>query len=120
MRSKIPAFRTTACFLAVICLTAQAAFPGFAEESGRQTVKVAVQNHTTYANQDASGGWSGLDVECMISIAQKAGFDLRFIDSTTDPDYFGGLDAGMNGHPAKPIHPKKLLVSGCGILFLTR
>ena len=120
MKRGIPALRMIACFLAAICLMAQADFPSFAEEGGRQIVKVAVLNHTTYANQDASGGWSGLDVECMISIAQKAGFDLRFIDSTTDPDYFGGLDAGMNGHPAKPIHPKKLLVSGCGILFLTR
>jgi len=94
MRSRIPAFRIIACFLAVICLTAQAAFPAFAEENGRQTVKVAVLNHSIYANQDASGAWSGLDVECMISIAQKAGFDLQFIDSATDPDYLGGLDDG--------------------------
>ena len=83
-----------ACFLTVICLTAQAASPAFAAGSGRQTVKVAVLNHSTYANQDVSGEWSGLDIECMISIAQKAGFDLQFIDSTTDPDYLGGLDAG--------------------------
>ncbi len=83
-----------ACFITVICLTAQAASPAFAAGSGRQTVKVAVLNHSTYANQDVSGEWSGLDIECMISIAQKAGFDLQFIDSTTDPDYLGGLDAG--------------------------
>jgi len=94
MKRGIPALRMIACFLAAICLMAQADFPSFAEEGGRQIVKVAVLNHTTYANQDASGGWSGLDVECMISIAQKAGFDLRFIDSTTDPDYLGGLDDG--------------------------
>ena len=67
MRSRIPAFRIIACFLAAICLTAQAAFPAFAEESGRQTVKVAVLNHSIYANQDASGAWRGLDVECMSS-----------------------------------------------------
>lgn len=94
MKRRIPALRMIACFVAVICLTVQGAFPAFAEESGRQTVKVAVLNHSTYANQDASGAWSGLDVECMISIAQKAGFDLQFIDSTTDPDYLGGLDDG--------------------------
>jgi len=94
MKRRIPAFRMIACFLAVICLAVQAAFPAFAEGSGRQTVKVAVLNHSTYANQNASGEWSGLDVECMISIAQKAGFDLQFIDSTTDPDFLGGLDDG--------------------------
>jgi ABC-type amino acid transport substrate-binding protein len=94
MKRRIPALRMITCFLAVLCLTVQAAYPALAEESGRQTVKVAVLNHSTYANQDASGEWSGLDIECMISIAQKAGFDLQFIDSTTDQDYLGGLDDG--------------------------
>ena len=94
MKKRIPALRRLVCVLAALCLTAQAALPAFAKERGRQTVRVAVLNHSTYANQDASGDWSGLDIECMISIAQKAGLDLQFIDSSTDPDYLGGLDDG--------------------------
>src|SRR5574344_246363 len=60
----------------------------------RTTVKVGVLNDTTYADQDENGNWKGLDIECMISVAQKAGFDLSFIDSSCDPDFLGGLADG--------------------------
>jgi signal transduction histidine kinase/ABC-type amino acid transport substrate-binding protein len=59
-----------------------------------KTVKVGVLNNTTYADQDENGVWRGIDVECLISIAQKAGFQLEFIDSTNDPDFMGSLDNG--------------------------
>lgn len=94
MKEKMQALKIVVCFLLLVCMGTQALFPAYAEESGRQTVKVAVLNNTTYADQDDSGEWSGLDIECMISIAQKAGFDLQFIDSSTDPDFLGGLDSG--------------------------
>lgn len=69
--------------------------PALAEETPEmQTVKVAVLNHTTFASQDENGIWSGTDVEYMISVAQKAGFRLEFIDSANDPDFLGNLENG--------------------------
>ena len=65
-----------------------------AEGDARPMVRVAVLNHTTYADQDANGEWQGLDVECMINVAQRAGFQVEFVDSLLDPDFLGGLDRG--------------------------
>jgi hypothetical protein len=76
MKKMNRASRIVTCLLSVLCLLAQFPFPAFAEESGRETVKVAVLNHTTYADRNEDGEWSGMDIDCMISIAQKAGFDL--------------------------------------------
>jgi signal transduction histidine kinase/ActR/RegA family two-component response regulator len=94
MKKMNRASRIVTCLLSVLCLLAQFPFLAFAEESGRETVKVAVLNHTTYADRNEDGEWSGMDIDCMISIAQKAGFDLQFIDSSTDADFLGGLDSG--------------------------
>ena len=60
----------------------------------RPTIRVGVLNHTTYADQEANGEWQGLDIECMISVAQRAGFQVKFVDSLLDPDFLGGLDRG--------------------------
>lgn len=69
--------------------------PAQAAGSGTQrTVKVAVLNNTTYADQDENGVWSGMDIEYMINIAQKAGFSVEFVDSSSDPDFLGNLDNG--------------------------
>ena len=51
-------------------------------------------NNTTYAYQDQDGVWRGIDVECMISIAQKAGFKVEFVDSSNDTDFMANLDNG--------------------------
>ena len=75
------------CLLGFILPPAQAA-------DARRTVKVAVLNNTTYADQDANGVWSGMDVEYMINIAQKAGFSVEFVDSGNDPDFLANLDNG--------------------------
>jgi signal transduction histidine kinase/CheY-like chemotaxis protein len=64
------------------------------EEDARRTVKVAVLNNTTYADQDENGTWSGIDIESMIDISQKAGFNVEFIDSSNDPDFLGNLENG--------------------------
>jgi len=63
-------------------------------QEDRQTVKVAVLNNTTFADQDENGVWSGMDVESMIDISQKAGFQVEFIDSSMDPDFLENLDNG--------------------------
>lgn len=65
-----------------------------AEQNAQQTVKVAVLNHTTYADQDENGVWSGVDVESMIDISQKAGFNAEFVDSSNDPAFLENLDNG--------------------------
>jgi len=66
-----------------------------AESGGQRTVKVAVLNNTTFADRDENGVWSGTDVEFMISVAQKAGFQVEFVDSSSDPDFLGNLDRGV-------------------------
>lgn len=75
----------------MICL-----FPlsALATENNAGVIKVGVLNNSSYAYQDDSGVWRGSDVECMIDIAQKAGFEVEFIDSTTDVDLFKHLDDG--------------------------
>ena len=64
------------------------------ERTAIQTVKVAVLNHSTYADQDENGVWRGMDIETMIDISQKAGFNVEFIDSSADPDFLANLDNG--------------------------
>ena len=87
--------RTAVCFLILTCTMVQLALPALAfGRRARKTVKVGVLNNTTYAAQDENGVWRGLDIECLIAISQKAGFDLEFIDSSNDPDFLGSLDKG--------------------------
>ena len=80
-----------ACFLPSY---ARAAESSSASGSPAPTVKVGVLNNTSYAYQDENGVWRGSDVECMLDIAQKAGFNIEFVDSTTDVDLFEHLDDG--------------------------
>jgi len=65
-----------------------------AQKSYPKTIKVGVLNNTSYAYKDKNGVWRGTDIECMIDIAQRAGFKVKFIDSNTDPDFMGSLDKG--------------------------
>jgi Signal transduction histidine kinase len=78
----------------IICVFSFFAFPLTAEAKTSHIVKVAVLNNSTYAYQDKNGVWRGSDVECMISIAQKAGLRIKFIDSSADPDFLANLDKG--------------------------
>ncbi|MCI2048704.1 MAG: transporter substrate-binding domain-containing protein [Lachnospiraceae bacterium] len=82
--------------LLLLLLSAAALLPGLRTQAAdkRRTVKVAVLNNSVFAYQDENGVWSGMDVELMISIAQKADFDVEFIDSGADPDFLGNLDNG--------------------------
>ena len=75
----------------IICL-----FPlsAMAADNNDGVVKVGVLNNSSYAYQDDNGVWRGSDVECMIDIAQKAGFKVEFVDSTTDVDLFEHLNDG--------------------------
>ena len=88
--------RLLACVLAAAGILSPQPFSVNAQsaEDSQQTVKVGVLNNTTYAYQDQDGVWRGIDVECMISIAQKAGFNVEFIDSSLDPDFLGNLENG--------------------------
>jgi ABC-type amino acid transport substrate-binding protein len=83
-------FLALLCALSLLSVSAEAA-----EGAAQQTVKVAVLNNTLYADRGDDGTWRGIDVECMIGIAQKAGFDLEFVDSSSDPDFLGSLDRGV-------------------------
>jgi len=59
-----------------------------------ETVKVGVLNNSSLAFRDEEGTWRGSDIECMLDIAQKAGFNVEFIDSSTDADLFEHIDDG--------------------------
>ena len=86
-------FRT---LIACLLIAAGALAPALtARAEGRRTVRVGVLNDTTFADRGDDGTWRGIDVECMIGIAQKAGFDLEFVDSSSDPDFLGSLDRGV-------------------------
>lgn len=81
--------------LMIISLFSLQCIPVYGETNFQhRTIKVGVLNNTTYAYQDEDGVWRGRDVECMIAIAEKAGFNLKFIDSSDDPDFMGSLDKG--------------------------
>lgn len=81
------------CFALLCCVLFVMGLPVFAEPAGiRPTIKVGVLNHSTYADRDKQGIWHGLDIECMISIAQRAGLDVEFIDSSLDSDFLGSLN----------------------------
>jgi len=95
MRRNEKAGRILMFLLAAVLLAGIYSAPAKAEEQeDRRTVKVAVLNHTTFADQDENGVWSGMDVESMIDISQKAGFDVEFIDSSADPDFLENLENG--------------------------
>jgi len=84
-----------ACILAASCLLIPDVQALTAQDglSGRK-IKVGVLNNTTFAYQDGDGTWFGIDVECMIKIAQKAGLDIEFVDSSNDPAFMENLDRG--------------------------
>jgi signal transduction histidine kinase len=60
-----------------------------------QVVKIGVFNYSNYAYQDKQGVWRGMDIECMINVAQHAGFRIEFVDSATDPAFLENLDKGV-------------------------
>lgn len=81
--------------LMVVSLFSVQSFPVYGESNFQhRTIKVGVLNNTTYAYQDEDGVWRGTDVECMIAIAEKTGFNLQFVDSAEDPDFLSNLEKG--------------------------
>jgi len=83
-------------FLFFLIISALAAslfsMSAMAADHNTSVIKVGVLNNSSYAYQDDDGVWRGSDVECMIDVAQKAGFEVEFVDSTTDVDLFKHLD----------------------------
>ncbi|MEA5050521.1 MAG: transporter substrate-binding domain-containing protein [Oscillospiraceae bacterium] len=76
-------------------LALSAACPAFAADGGdARVVRAAVYNNSNLAYQDADGVWRGSDIECLINIAQRAGFSVEFVDSANDPDFLDNLDNG--------------------------
>jgi signal transduction histidine kinase/CheY-like chemotaxis protein len=95
MRRNIKAGKIAALLLIIVLIMGICPVPVQAEEqNAKQKIKVAVLNHTTYADQDENGVWNGMDIESMVCISQKAGFDVEFIDSNSDPDFLGNLNNG--------------------------
>ena len=84
------------CLIMLICfvLMPAAVTPVSAASSTGKTIKVAVLNNSIYAYQDKNKVWRGMDVEVMINVAQKTGMKIKFVDSSTDPDFLGNLDKG--------------------------
>jgi signal transduction histidine kinase/BarA-like signal transduction histidine kinase len=68
--------------------------PAQAINREQEEIKVAVYNNSNYAYQDEHGVWRGMDIECMLSVAQRAGFKAVFIDSANDADFLGHLNTG--------------------------
>ena len=87
--------RMIACVMAFAIALIMLPSVAFAADHGsKQTVKVAVLNNSEYADLDENGIWTGSDIETMITVAQKAGFNVEFIDSSSDPDFLGNLANG--------------------------
>lgn len=83
-------------FLFILYICSCSLFAAAAPETNkRRTVKVGVLNDPVFATIDKNGDWTGFDIECLIAISQKAGFNLEFVDSSQDPDFLGNLDAGI-------------------------
>jgi len=82
-------------FLACLFSVSFSTTPAQAVNKGPEEIKVGVYNNSNYAYQDEHGVWRGMDIECMLSVAQRAGFKAVFIDSATDPDFLGNLDKGV-------------------------
>jgi len=59
-----------------------------------RTVKAAVINNSIYAYTDENGVWHGMDVECLLNIAQREGFNVEFVDSTNDVNFLSNLENG--------------------------
>jgi len=89
-----PMRKLAAALLVFIFVIGSAAVPAGAETTAQKTVKVAVYNNSLFAYQDDEGTWRGTDVECLTRIAQTAGFEVKFIDSSNDPDFLKGLSEG--------------------------
>lgn len=85
-------WRKLAAAAAVLTLLSCGAVSAAAD--GVRTVRVAVYNDSAYAYRDEKGVWRGMDVECMTNIAQRAGFRVKFVDSTNDPDFLASLEKG--------------------------
>lgn len=67
----------------------------YADNGSPSALKIAVYNNSNFAYQDDLGLWRGMDIECMINVAQRAGFSPEFIDSANDDDFLGNLDRGV-------------------------
>ena len=81
-------------FPALICLLCS--FLAYARDNGEgKSLRVAVYNNSPLAYLDKEGVWRGSDIECLLNIAQRAGFGIEFIDSANDPDFLGNLDKGL-------------------------
>jgi ABC-type amino acid transport substrate-binding protein len=78
-----------------ILLAFSAASPASAADGAKRVIRAAVYNNSNLAYQDNDGVWRGSDVECLINIAQRAGFSVEFIDSANDPDFLSNLDNGV-------------------------
>jgi signal transduction histidine kinase len=78
------------------CLLGSGVFSTTAQAVNKEQeeIKVAVLNNSNYAYQDEHGVWRGMDIECMLSVAQRAGFKAVFIDSANDADFLGHLNTG--------------------------
>ena len=81
------------CLCLLLVLTAPSSV--LAADTPAPPLKIAVYNNSDFAYQDAQGVWRGTDIECMINVAQRAGFTPVFIDSANDADFMGNLDRGV-------------------------
>jgi len=89
-KTVIPWLCAICCLFAIFALA-----PAYADEEDSSTLKIAVYNNSYFAYQDDQGVWRGTDIECMINVAQRAGFKPMFIDSANDADFLGNLNRGV-------------------------
>ena len=94
--SEVTISRKISAAVLVLCLMVTVCVPAYAAEgSGTRTIRAAVYNNSIYAYKDADGTWRGMDVECLTNVAQRAGINVEFVDSTDDADFLGSLDNGV-------------------------
>jgi signal transduction histidine kinase/BarA-like signal transduction histidine kinase len=68
--------------------------PAAAADADRQTVVVGMFPGEGYAEQDADGHWSGIDIEITENIAQTAGFSVRFLEEDSVEQALADLECG--------------------------
>lgn len=64
------------------------------ESASQRAVRVGMFTGEGYAELDAAGNWSGIDIEITENIAQTAGFEVSFVEVSSVQQAFSDLENG--------------------------
>ena len=87
-----------ACLTATVALLSQMGEKPLAVSAAQkqqsEMIRVGIFTGDAYAEQNAQGNWSGIDVEMVENVAQTAGLQVTFVEEESVKDAFAQLDAG--------------------------